>query len=170
MKRARRERLWKPGASTLAVGLSRAAIERMLPHREPFLLIDTITHTDAELKAGRGTRVISKSDPVFEGHFPGQPIYPGVLQLEIMGQVGVCLLYCDLHESYSSLPVQPAVEMRAIRVHQALFMNEVMPGDELEILSMVVSNNGYTAMAAGQLLRSGSIIATSLWEVYIVER
>lgn len=69
-------------------------IMRILPHRYPFLLLDRIV----ELRPGKmavGIKNISINEPYFAGHFPGQPIMPGVMMIEAMAQVGACALLAD---------------------------------------------------------------------------
>ena len=68
-----------------------ASIQRLIPHRAPFLLLDEVTALDVAQHAARARRSIDPHDPVFEGHFPGDPVYPGVLQIEMAGQLGVWL-------------------------------------------------------------------------------
>jgi 3-hydroxymyristoyl/3-hydroxydecanoyl-(acyl carrier protein) dehydratase len=64
-------------------------IKKIIPHREPFLLIDGISGIDLENEIICGSRKCSADDPVFAGHFPDFPVYPGSLQLETVGQMGL---------------------------------------------------------------------------------
>ena len=70
-------------------------IQKILPHRYPFLMIDRITELDP-LVFAKGYKNISYYDPYFQGHFPNEPVMPGVLQIEAIAQVGACaILYHD---------------------------------------------------------------------------
>ena len=71
---ARKRALWEPGPATCSLDLGRTEIERILPHRAPFLLLDRIVSVDLEQTAIRGERHIARSDPVFAGHFPEYPV------------------------------------------------------------------------------------------------
>ena len=90
---SRKKPLWTLGPATREVTHGRAAIEQLVRHRDPFLFVDQVIAIDLEQRAARGRRRIAVDDPVFVGHFPGAPLYPGVLQLETMGQLGLCLMY-----------------------------------------------------------------------------
>src|SRR5579862_1089602 len=85
--------LWKTGPTTFPIKYGRAIIERVLPHRPPMLLLDTLTHVDLQQGGLRAQRRIDPSDPVFAGHLPGQPTYPTVLLLEMVAQAAGCLDY-----------------------------------------------------------------------------
>lgn len=166
VRRARKRPIWEPSQQTRSVDFGRRQIERILPHRDPFLFVDAITAVDLNQAALRGHRTIRPDDPVFAGHFPDQPIYPGVFQIETMGQLGVCLTHFATaltHEIGSD--VRPT-DVRAFKVHHALFQAEVLPGDELTILAKLLSANEYTAVCAGQLLRASTICALAVSEVY----
>ena len=164
---ARRRALWTPGATTTRVELGRDAIERLLPHRDPLLLVDRIDAIDLDQRAISGRRTISPHDPVFAGHFPGHPIYPGVLLLEAMGQLGICLISFAGRGSLE-LPEQ-ADDVRALRVHDALFLREVGPGAVLDMQATLLSLDGWTALCAGQARVGGEIAAFAVMEVYLVE-
>ena len=67
-----RQKLWQPSASVRGVHIGRDEIERLIPHRDPFLFVDTISEIDLDSSRLRGQRFIAPSDPVFAGHFPGR--------------------------------------------------------------------------------------------------
>ena len=161
--------LWTPGLATREVDLGRDAVERLLPHRDPFLFVDRITAVDLAVPAIAGRRRIDPADPLFAGHFPGMPLYPGVLQLETMGQLGICLAHFAASGTHEVAPDATPVNVRALKVHTALFLAEVLPGDELTILASLLESDGYGAVCAGQLLKGGVPACFAVMEVYLVE-
>ena len=71
------------------------AIQRILPHRYPFLMVDKIIHLELEKKV-IGVKSVTINEPFFQGHFPGQPVMPGVLIIEAIAQTGGILLLNSL--------------------------------------------------------------------------
>jgi 3-hydroxyacyl-[acyl-carrier-protein] dehydratase len=104
------------------------AIQKILPHRYPFLLVDKITDmTEGENIVGY--KNVSISEPVFQGHFPGHPIYPGVMILEGMAQAGGILAL------KSSGLTDEEIKQKVIyfmSIDGAKFRQPVRPGDKLE--------------------------------------
>lgn len=95
-------------------------IEKILPHRYPFLLIDKIVHlTENEVV---GVKAVTFNEEFFRGHFPGNPIMPGVLQLEAMAQTGGILV---LHK----LPDPQNYDTYFLKIDKVKFRNHVVPGD-----------------------------------------
>jgi beta-hydroxyacyl-ACP dehydratase FabZ len=103
--------------------MEQAAIQALLPHRYPFLLVDRIK----ELEPNRrivGIKNVTVNEPFFPGHFPGRPIMPGVLIIEAMAQAGGVLVF------KSGGPIgKPVVYMTGI--DGAKFRRPVVPGDQL---------------------------------------
>ncbi len=167
VRRARRKPLFIPGGGSIQLELDREAIKRMVPHREPFLLVDGIDAFDAGEKAVMGHRVIDAADPVLEGHFPGDPVYPGVLLLETMAQL--CISLQGLLGSQDADDAEPPPGVRLLKVHHAVFLDAARPGDRLDVAARMLEDNGYTAIMAGQVLRQGTILTVAVLEAYLLQ-
>ncbi len=107
------------------VELSVEKIMEILPHRYPFLLVDRITELDCEGHHVVGIKNVTMNEPFFQGHFPGHPVMPGVLQLEAMAQTGGVLLI-TLLETQELTPYFMSID-------KAKFRRVVVPGDQLTI-------------------------------------
>lgn len=169
IKRARRRPLYAVAASTREVSIGRVDIERMLPHREPFLLVDRVTRIDLQQEALTAERTISPDDPVFRGHFPGAPVYPGALQVEAMGQASLCCHHLlEAQRDHVAVDDTPR-PLRLLRVHHALFLAEARPGDRLTLHAQRLESDSYTVICAAQVMREDTICAASVMEVYLIE-
>lgn len=164
----KRRRLFELAAGH-AVDLGRPAVERLLEHRDPFLLVDRITHVDLEALTIAGTRRLDPADPIFAGHFPGNPIYPGVLQVEAMGQLGLCLFALGKLGRTTVEPADVPPAVRGLKIHHAAFLAPVRPGDELVLLARSLEVNAYTGLAAGQLCCGDTVCCFAIMEVYFVD-
>jgi 3-hydroxyacyl-[acyl-carrier-protein] dehydratase len=111
-------------------------IKKIIPHRYPFLLVDRITKVEPG-KFIEGFLNISITNPVFEGHFPGHPIYPGVLIIEGMAQTGAVLPYTILGEE----GVKDKV-VYFMSIDKAKFRKPVRPGDRLVYRVELIRNRG----------------------------
>lgn len=104
-----------------------------LPHRYPFLLIDRVTETVVGERI-KGYKNITANEELFNGHFPGQPIFPGVLILEAMAQLSGVL-------AFETKGVRPADGTNYLfgGVEKARFRRQVIPGDRLDLESTIVA-------------------------------
>ena len=82
------------------------AIQRMIPHRYPFLMIDRVVEVEAETSAV-GIKNVTVNEPYFEGHFPGRPIMPGVLIIEAMAQTAAALVVAS--DRAEPRPASPSI-------------------------------------------------------------
>ncbi|MGI9510619.1 MAG: 3-hydroxyacyl-ACP dehydratase FabZ [Geminicoccaceae bacterium] len=101
-------------------------IKRMIPHRYPFLMIDRVNDIIAETSAV-GIKNVTANEPQFEGHFPAQPIMPGVLIIEAMAQTAAVLVVATLGQETAGQLVY------FMTIDQARFRKPVVPGDQLHL-------------------------------------
>ncbi len=113
-------------AGTVLDALDIDDIKRMIPHRYPFLLIDRVTDIVAETSAV-GIKNVTANEPHFEGHFPAQPVMPGVLIIEAMAQTAAVLVVATLGQEAAGQLVY------FMTIDQARFRKPVVPGDRLEL-------------------------------------
>ncbi len=108
-------------------------VQRYLPHRYPFLLVDRVTEVEAG-KRIKGYKNVSFNEHFFEGHFPGMPIMPGVLVLEAMAQISGILGFVTTNK----MPSENLVHYFA-GSNRARFKRPVVPGDQLVLESDLVA-------------------------------
>ncbi len=114
-------------------------IQNILPHRYPFLLVDRITSLE-EGKSIEGYKNVSISEPVFQGHFPGHPIYPGVMIIEGMAQAGGVLAFVSASKEDQEAAKNKVVYFMSI--DKAKFRQPVVPGDKLVYRLSVIKHRG----------------------------
>lgn len=108
-------------------------IMEIIPHRHPFLLIDTIEELEAGVKAV-GKKCVSFNEPYFAGHFPGTPVMPGVLIIEALAQVGAVAML--------SIPEMKGKLAFFAGIDKAKFRQKVVPGDVLMLETSIVKVKG----------------------------
>lgn len=140
------------------MNLDISKILRILPHRTPFLLIDRVVDLEPR-RSARGIKCVTYNEPFFPGHFPGTPIFPGVLCLEAMGQL-MCIL------AYASQSIDTNRQLFYVMgVEKAKFRHPIIPGDQVEISVRVLRTRSNiwkcegTAMVGEALCVEGIILA-----------
>ena len=101
-------------------------IQRLIPHRYPFLLVDRVVDIDG-YQSARGIKCVTVNEPHFQGHFPGKPIMPGVTIAEAMAQTAAVMVGCALDMADRNLVVY------FMSIERAKFRRMVGPGDVLEL-------------------------------------
>lgn len=101
------------------------AIQNILPHRYPFLLVDKIVELEPKVRIV-GIKQVTANEHFFQGHFPGAPVMPGVLQIEALAQVGAILALREFEDRDAKIPFFSGIE-------SARFRRPVVPGDTLEL-------------------------------------
>jgi len=144
--------------------LNRKQIEELLPHREPMLLIDKLYDIKKLISA---TAVLNvKKDSFFvNGHFPGQPVMPGVLIVESFGQAAAALTAHGLDKStYENKLVF------LMSVEKARFRNPVIPNCKLELKIEAIRSHGRVWKYKGDAFVNNTKVADAIWSATIVNR
>ncbi|HAH17924.1 MULTISPECIES: 3-hydroxyacyl-ACP dehydratase FabZ [Eubacterium] len=127
-------------------------IQEILPHRYPFLLVDRITDcTPGE--SAKGIKCVSANEMQFMGHFPGNPIMPGVLIIEALAQVGAVAAL--------SLPENKGKIVLFGGIKNARFKQRVIPGDVLELETTMVQRKGPVGIADAVAKVNGKVAASA---------
>jgi 3-hydroxymyristoyl/3-hydroxydecanoyl-(acyl carrier protein) dehydratase len=170
VRAGQRNPLWMSDPANQEVRYGQDDVKRIIPHRDPFLFVDEIVGVNLVRSSIRGTRAISSHDPVFRGHVPEEPIYPGVLHIETMGQLALCLIYFRAVGSAKISAETHLDKLLALRIHHAVMLTAILPGDRLEVQARLVADDGFTAICEGQILKNGGICSYAVLELIYVDR
>ena len=127
-------------------------IVRLLPHRYPFLLVDRILAGEKG-KSMVGLKNVTMNEPYFQGHFPSNPIMPGVLILEGMAQVGGILAFYSIPEMIGEKLIYFA------GIDKVRFRRPVVPGDQLIFEMVVLKHKGKIWKMAGEAKVDSAVVA-----------
>jgi beta-hydroxyacyl-ACP dehydratase FabZ len=133
----------------------------LLPHRYPFLLIDRVLEVSADRV--RALKNVTFNEPYFQGHFPGAPVMPGVLQIEAMAQAGGIL-------AVQSVEFDPATHvMLFMAIDSVKFRKAVTPGDQL-IIEVVPLRKGKIFKMKGEIQCDGQVVSSGEFLAGLAER
>ncbi|MDD2357161.1 MAG: 3-hydroxyacyl-ACP dehydratase FabZ [Thiovulaceae bacterium] len=141
-------------------------IQEIIPHRFPFLLVDRVTEvTNGESLIGY--KNVSIGEQVFQGHFPGHPIYPGVMILEGLAQAGGILAFKSMDMTKEQAAEKVVYFMS---IDNAKFRAPVRPGDRLEYRVSVLKNKGSIWLLDGKAYVDDKIVAQAELKAMVVDK
>ena len=144
--------------------LNKDQIANLLPHREPMLLIDELTNIQ-KLKSATAIMNVRKDSFYVDGHFPGQPVMPGVLIVEAFGQAAAALTAHGIDkETYENKLVY------LMSVEKARFRNPVIPDCKLELEIEAIRSHGKVWKYKGEAFVNKKKMADAMWSATIVDR
>jgi 3-hydroxyacyl-[acyl-carrier-protein] dehydratase len=131
--------------------LDSRAIQEILPHRYPFLLVDKIIELEPRVRIV-GIKQVTINEYFFQGHFPDAPVMPGVLQIEALAQVGAILALREFEDRESKIPYFSGIE-------HARFRRPVVPGDTLVLEVTAIRIGSRVQKMRGEAKVDGKITA-----------
>jgi 3-hydroxyacyl-[acyl-carrier-protein] dehydratase len=137
-------------------------IQKILPHRYPFLMVDSIIEME-RLKRIVGLKNVTINEGFFAGHFPGKPVMPGVLIVESMAQTGGFLLLQEVKERDSKL-------LYFVAIDDARFRRPVVPGDQLRVEVDVLQWRNTFCKLAGKALVGSELAAEATLMCKMIDR
>jgi 3-hydroxyacyl-[acyl-carrier-protein] dehydratase len=142
--------------------LDNVGIQKILPHRYPFLFVDAVLEIE-RLKRIVAIKNVSINEPFFQGHFPGKPIMPGVIIIESMAQTGGLLLMSEIEERDKKLFYLAAVD-------ESRFRRPVVPGDQLRIEVTVLKWKVKFCKLQAVATVNGDVAAEAILRCMLVDR
>lgn len=140
----------KPGV------MERSEIEKLIPHRSPFLWIDRITELEPGVRCV-AVKFLDPANPIFAGHFPARPILPGVLLIEAMAQTAGVMLGSAAPQNTEK--TSGGVALLAA-VNRFKFLKAIKPGQELRVETKKLTEAMQMALIAGTISVGGEIVAS----------
>lgn len=137
-----------------------AEIKRAIPHRYPFLLIDAVKDI-AVNESAVGIKMVTVNEPHFQGHFPQQPVMPGVMIVEAMAQTAAILVTKTLDLLDKNMMVY------FMTIDKTKFRGMVVPGDKLELHVKVLRGRGKVWKFSGEGIVNGKVVAESEFSAMI---
>ena len=148
----------------MSISLTKEQIKKLLPHREPMLLLDQLIDIK-KLHSGTAIVNVTKKSFFVQGHFPGQPVMPGVLIVEAFGQAAAALTAHGLDKStYENKLVF------LMNIEKARFRNPVIPDCKLELKIEAIRSHGRVWKYKGDAFVNDLKMADAIWSATIVDR
>lgn len=141
--------------------INSAEIQTIIPHRYPILMVDRVKLTD-DTKKATGYKAVSGNEGFFQGHFPGQPIMPGVLIVEAMAQTS-CVLFLSKPNMKNKLAYFMGID-------NVKFRKTVIPGDMLEMKIEVIKDSGSKGKVKGEAFVEGKLVTEAEFMFILVDR
>ena len=141
-------------------------IQEIIPHRYPFLLLDRVTDVVQNEKLV-GYKNVTIGDNIFQGHFPGHPIYPGVMILEGMAQAGGILAFKSMDMTKEEAANKVVYFMS---IDKAKFRAPVKPGDKLEYHISVIKQKGAIWVLEGKAFVDDNLVSQAELKAMIVDK
>ncbi len=142
-------------------------IQKILPHRYPFLLIDRVVDIVPTLSI-EAYKNVTIGEQIFQGHFPGHPIYPGVMIVEGMAQAGGILAFKSMSEEGQEDSKEKVVYFMSI--DKCKFRNPVKPGDKLVYKLTVLKHRGNIWVLDGKAYVDEKLVAEAELKAMIVDK
>lgn len=142
--------------------MGRREIEEVLPHREPFLLVDEVVEI-VPMQRIVALKNVLASEPYFAGHFPGAPVMPGVLIIEALAQAGALLLFREVPDREKKLVFFAGID-------ECRFRAPVFPGDTLRLELDVLAWRNTRSKMAGKAYVGEKLVAEAILLATLVER
>ena len=138
------------------------AIHRILPHRYPFILVDKVVELEFDNRVV-AIKNVTRNEEFFNGHFPGQPVMPGVLQIEALGQAGGILLL-------NSIPDPTKKLVYFMSINNVKFRKPVVPGDQLILEAEMVSKKSRYVQVKGRAYVDNDLVCEADFMAAIVDK
>ena len=139
-------------------------IKTLIPHREPFLLIDELINIE-KLHRATGIKIFTSKDRFFDGHFPDHPVVPGVILIEMMAQTAAALIAFSLRdETFNKI-------VYLMNVESSKFRKPVFPNEKIMANVKALRSKGRVWRFEGESLNEkGEIVCNSQWSAMIMDR
>lgn len=135
-------------------------IQNMIPHRYPFLMVDRIVEMEPNVRAV-GIKNVTINEPFFQGHFPGNPIMPGVLIVEAMAQLAGVLAFSSGMQGSS---------VYFMSIEKAKFRKPVVPGDQIKLEIKVLQQRGNVWRFSGIALVDEKVVSESEFTAMLITK